>query len=557
MAEYLTSGDLERSRPVFLLDFTWGGRTFHLSSEPVVLESDDGDRPYEGGLDLGTYRETLDRLDDAIPGQSAGIECVLPIDVLLHRRRGHDLNTAFGELSMVTVRPSNRPIATAVQTYERRIRLMTGNATSPEYGDPEHPAGWVSFTLEEPTWEDAATIIPAEARINDTTWPNHLNDHDGKVYPMPIGEAGHYTSPTGASKTTSGSPAYVVDDTLGSEKLLIAGQRVQATTAIVFDSTDSESLAITHEDDGLGRTCAVIDLTTASTIDPTETEFWIGWNADGGILSPYESGADLKLAGHVARYILSRSTIPQDWGRWSVAASFLNRIELATYINDPDATPWDWVADNLLDLLPMSLARSPDGVYPVVFDLDLAREDMVQITEGEDFRRVSGWTSEGSVSDTRNYFALDYAPRAKASGTYRRRIILTPTPDPDDPEQTTNAYVELSHGRYRSSTTPHEPPKPTIRPWQASSDILYSSTAATQVVMWLSRLRGFLPEVATYAAAHQWGWLRAGRSVSVTEAAAHQSEHVGWVVDRYWDGTRWTFTLLFDDDPARDTRATS
>ena len=547
MAEAFTLADMRDATPVFLLDLTWGGRTFHMSTEPIVLSSDDGARPYEGGLDMPTYRETLDRLQDAIPGQSASIDVHLPIDVTLHRRRGHDPAGATGELSMVSVKAVPGRLPTSVQTYEKRIRLFKGNVTGAAYDDPEKAsAGWLGFTLEEPEWEDSGRIIPNDARVNETTWPLHLSDHDGKVYPTVIGQPGRFLSSSGTVSRTHGSPAYVIDTTAGAVKLLIAGHQVVAATVKVLDSTNFDTFTVTNEADGLGRIVATITITAGDAIDPTETEFWASWTDGAAMLSPYAAGVGLTNGGDVARWVMSRSTIPQDHGRWAVAGQYINRLEVSTYINDPAATPWDWLADHLLPLIPISIARSSDGTYPVVYDLDLNRQDMVQITEGADFRRVGPFTQEGSPSDVRNDFAIEYASRAKFSGQYKRRAMLTPEPDSDDSEQFANNYAKLSFARYK-----------VLQTWAKSTGILYLEESATQVLFWMSRLLGFIPETATYTADHHWAWLRAGRAVSITEAGANQTTQAGWVVDRYWNNTHWVYVLLFDDDVPRDVRATN
>jgi hypothetical protein len=320
---------------------------------------------------------------------------------------------------------------------------------------------------------------------------------------------------------------------------------VAASTVIIFDSTTNESFSVTHEADGLGRIVATVDISGAASIAKNETEYWTGWNTDGGLLSPFKAGVDVRSGGDVVRWALSNSTIPQDYGRWAVAAQYLNRIKIDGYINDATASPWDWLSDNVFPLVPISIARNADGTYPVIYDLDLVADDMVQITEAADFRRVGPFSQEGNATDTRNEFTLDYARRAKVGSTYKRRAILTPEPDDDDAEQGSNGYVKLSLARYKIR-----------RAWATTSNIIYDPPTAFQILSWLSRLKAFVPETATYEADPTWGWLRVGRPVSITESGANQTTQVGWVVDRYWDTTRWVFVLLFDDDPLRDVRST-
>jgi hypothetical protein len=92
--------------------------------------------------------------------------------------------------------------------------------------------------------------------------------------------------------------------------------------------------------------------------------------------------------GSLLTYLLQRSTIPVDYGRCETARRQLDRIEIGGYVNDPDAKPWDYIADELLPLAPMSVRRGPEGVYPLPrFDIPLPA-GLPSIVESADFRRL-------------------------------------------------------------------------------------------------------------------------------------------------------------------------
>ena len=536
-------------RGVALLDLTWGGQTYRVATEAITVSSDDGDLPYEPGMNWPDYTEEI--VTDG--GQSASLEVYLPgdVDVAKRRQRGHDLLNATAELSLVTLRGHDHA-AVVEQTWEGRLRLIAGQVVSPRYAHPEKAANWLSFGLERYAWNDQALLLETPGVVDATTWPSHNTAHTGKIYPLPIGTPGNYRASTSKAQVLApGSPAYIVIDNAGTaEKLLIAGEAVDAGTVTVIDEAGAEqSFSVIWEVDGLGRLTATCDITTPGAIDATDTTFYVAFDGGGGLVNPFGTGA-LELAGDVVRWAFGRTSLLVDHARFAVQAQYLNRIKLATYIDDPEATPWDWLADNVLGLLPwVSILQGPEGLYPVVTDPEATTVDAVAVTEGPDFARVLPMSSDGSRTDVLHEFVLEFAQDV-ADGSFKRRRILTADWDSSDPEQTTSALVEISRRRYTEPDAPAQASSQT-------TDVLYDASSADVVLGDLSRFHGFIPEATAYEADLSYGHIRPGTLLSVTDSSASLTARLGYVSGRSLTPTSWLFTVRFDEDPGRDPHAST
>jgi len=549
IAAVWTRAKMRNAVPVYLLDLTFGGRQFHVATRTVVVSSNDGARPYDGGLDDPAFAEAMDILSTSLPEASASIGCLLPVDVPHLVAQGHDPAQGSAALSMIAMRDG-----VALHTYEQRIPLIAGDITDPEIGRPSAPVGWFEATLRSRVFDDSRPFIPADARISDTTWASHNTAHTGKVYPWVFGKPGQYKSESGVGSGTSGSPGYILESSgTSATKLLLAGHRVRASTVTVFDSTTNDtSMPVTHEDDGLGRQCAVVDISAAASIDRTETEFWFGYPGDGGYVNPFRNAAELELVGDLCRLLLVAPGFDVDHGRWAVAASaVLNLFKVAFYANDPEATAWDIIADHLLPLVPMTLFRGGGGVYPVVADPFAApRRAIASVTGGlvdvgRDWTRTSGLTWQGSRDDVSNEFSIEFAFRQKTKEA-KRRWFLTPDRDSTDPEQVTSALVKLSRARYGKRPAP-----------AMTSEVVYDDTTALAVLNLRAALDGFLPRMVGYAAPFHWGWLQVGDYVSITDADLHWSGQMAQVAERELVDSVWSFGLLARDNVIRDARATA
>ena len=538
---------------VWLLDLTWGGRAYRLATRPVdLLDADGASVAYSGGLEEPEWEESLDRLSTSTDGQSVAIEVTLQVDVATVRRQGHDLTAATATLAYVL-----DVGGTIGQTWERRYVVLAGRVVQPQYGHPERVQGWLAFSLEERPYDDRARVIPGSWRVTDTTWPNRHADALNEPYPLVFGTPGIYRSTAGDSYTT-GAPALAVVVSGGTTtKLLVAGGDVRAATVRVYDADgNGYTGTVVQEADGLGQRVATVDVSAApAPFDATGSTYVVTWgysSASGGARNPYRVSSERTGAGDVCRWMLSRSTIDVDTGRWAAVAPALNRYLLSGYVNDPDATPWEWLADNVLPLLPLTIRRGPDGLYPVLAHLDAREVDAVPVRAGPAFRRSSPVMVDGTVQDVINAARLDYVLSEQA-GTYKRFARIDPAAyDAQTTAETglgTSLAARVSQARYGVQME-----------WSATSDIVYDVATAQRIVSDKVRLNALLAESVEYEADVTWGWLTVGRTLSLTDDDADDgialTDRVCVVDGRRWTGTGWRFRVVLDEDLARDARST-
>lgn len=539
-----TPASLRGARPAFLLDLEFAGRTWHIATDPIGLSSDNGPILYTGGLDLRSLSESFDRLDTQPSGQSVTLSAELPegASVLDLLARGHRLARCRASVAMVYVDADGEPVAMpdgTAQTWERRMVLLSGRVMEPQIGLIDRSARWFGCSIRENLWEDRGRIIPAVWRINSTTWPTASAGNIGKVYPLVFGSPGRLGA---GVDTLKGSPTYAVETSGGSATtLLIAGHSVAATSITVSDADGSQDVfTVSHRADALGNVCAVVDVTGATgTFDRTGSEFWVAWGpsalSNGGpSLVDTARAQTVTGLGSLLTYLLQRSTIPVDYGRCESARQQLDRIEIGGYVNDPDAKPWDYIADELLPLAPMSVRRGPDGVYPLPrFDIPLPA-GLPSIVESSDFRRLIVQYE-------------DPDPLASVEVPYVVSSIVPLA------VRWVQASVLTSGDTLVSGSALLASPGSDGRSERKQSGLLWTRAAADAVAVGAILAHPLEVVTVTYSAAHHFGWLSPGDWVAVTDdetdRGLYWTDRVGQVVSREWDGTAWAFSIVFEIRP--------
>tara|TARA_R110000868_G_scaffold229170_1_gene482196 strand:- start:642 stop:2291 length:1650 start_codon:yes stop_codon:yes gene_type:complete len=534
-----TPASLRGARPAFLLDVTFAGHRWCIGTAAVSLDSDDGPVQYSPGLDLRGIDESFDRLELDPAAQSATLAAVLPdgASVLDLIARGHRLDRCLATVAMIYVDANGQPIAMAngsAQTWENRAILIAGRIQQPQYGAIDKPNGWFGCTVRDSLWEDTGSIIPTTSRVNTTTWPNSRAADAGKVYPLVFGAPGQDGNGVDGYK---GSPAYVVVSTAGNaDLLLIAGHPVAATTVTLIDtSTTVEGFTVTHQADGMGNICAVVDVTGASgAFDRTGTEYWVCWSstaaATGGMaLAESANGTAVAGVGSLMVYMLNRSTIPADHGRCAAARRQLDRVDVGGYINDADASPWGFISDELLKLVPCSVRRGPKGVYPLP-RFEIPRSSAIPaLAEGPDFRRLAVQVEETKPAASVEVLYLTAATLTSPSVTWIRAMPAAPT------DTTASRSLLL---------------RPEGQAVRVDSPLLWTREAADAVAVGVLIGRPVEAVTVTYSAAAEYAWVSPGDWVAVTDddtdRGLYWTSRVGQVTGRSWDGTGWEFSIFFE-----------
>lgn len=494
----LSRSALVDSELVWLLTVNYAGRPFFWSSRPCAPVDDEGTAiEHDGGLDSVELEEAVSGPDADPDSMSLPFEVFFPADVSVAElaAAGHDLAAATGELALWV---EGTP-------YSERQVVLVGRVSSPEYGDIDEP---VSFSLEEAPWEDASIILAAAARVTSTTWPTAPEESLGQYYPYVFGCPGRHDG-----GSCPGSPGIVVTVTAGSVAEILIKDSSTTVTQVTIRDPDGfdEVFSVTHVEDGLGRTVAIVDVTSAATVDTglVSGQWWVIWDQNG----------DMKGAGDLLVELLSRSSLQVDLGAWAAQAETLNPFELGGYIDDP-CSAWDYIVENIYPLLPLDIRRGPDGLYPVCWRYDAqASEALEHIVEGPGVARVSPVES-GRQTDVVNLIRFEYAK--DPSGGAQRRRVITGEPDPDNPEESGSYFAQVSQARYG------------VRELPLDTDIVWTDATAGLILSWMIQARCAPIRSVSYQVDQEYAWMPLGGVLLLTSEAIALDEQVVLLGAKNW-----------------------
>lgn len=499
---------------IWLLDLTYAGHTWRFATETVVITDADGnDIPYRGTLEPPDVEEGADLFTVSASETSASLSMVFPEDVALLVAHGHMLSTGKGDLSLWI---RGTPI-------EDRYRVIDdGKVNAPSWGAEGED---VRFTLSQRLFDDRALFPDANAVIDETTWPDAVPNALGLVYPQVFGVVDPGNS------RTQGTPAPVVDP---ARCVMVAGHRVRATTVGLYNKTQdlTTTKSVVEELDGKGRLVSVAEFPASWQPDD---DLWVVWSSGGGRPNATEDG-ELEGAGDVIQFMLQQSTVGEDAGRVAAAASQLNAFKLGFYI-DERVSPWDWIRDNVLDLLPISLMAGADGFFPLVWNLGRHENEALEsITAGP------GWARDGFAEaedeDVVNEFTLRYA---QSGSEYLGRVTIGPDEyDSADAEASPSPYAISSAGRFGRSAKE-----------MTTSIVADAATAHALATKWV-RIRSSPRVRLRYDSDVRNGWLKPGDAFLLTEDGLHLEDQLTFIERRRWRGTQLSYRVVIIHDGPRD-----
>jgi hypothetical protein len=207
----------------WLLDLDLGGRTLYLSSRPMSYNG----RQYEGGLDAVTLDESIGQLGSLPDARSATVDVAPHIDLAQIVSYGHDLAAGRGTLRLWD---------TDEQEFRAEVHLLDARCTTPEVGGE---AEVLSLTLSGEPYDDTASIVAGDARVDAESWPNAAPGEIGRLYPLPMGTPGSYVDGSGIASRAPSTPALAVEySSPNADTLLVSSERVEATTVAIWYRID-------------------------------------------------------------------------------------------------------------------------------------------------------------------------------------------------------------------------------------------------------------------------------------------------------------------------------
>lgn len=511
-----------RAGVVLLLELVYAGETHRFTTGATVdVTSADGALRFDAGLSLD-LEDSADVFSASGSTRSVSVgDLWLPVDVAALVAGGHDLAGARAWLSFWA--PG--------RSYEQRSRYLAGRVYAPTYGGESEP---VSFSIVEREYDDGALLIDATARIDAQTWPAADSAANGKAYPLVVGKPGIFAEYDGSAGQTLGSPAYPVD--VAGKRFLIAGHRVQATTIRLINTTKGEARneAIEHVADGLGRIVAtcVVSGTGLSVVEGDS--YFARW--DDGNAAQDTDGGSLELAGDVLRFLLRRSNLPVDFGRLEAVRAYLNRYKLAFYADDPDVSVFDWIADNLLPILPISLVPGADGLRPLLYRFRAT--DAVDTLEAGAYAQRIGAVEYDTVQPIQRV-VVRFAPRAD-TGEHFRRVVVSG----DANEVGASSTLPL-----RKSVARYVAPGEGLQTHAIETDCVYDTQTAQLIAQTLAATRALTRRIVRYSCdARRHGGIEVGDVLTLTDAELSVTNAVAVVVSATFAGASVEIECVLIED---------
>lgn len=426
-------------RTYWLLTISYAGQSVRISTAELDIETDDGDVTYSAGLDDITVSDGLEMFASALSPARISMSAVFPVDVAALVAVGHDLSAATAE------------IAEWIEgtTYESRRPVLVGRVVDPEYGAAELP---VRFTIDHGAVEDTSIIPDRSARIYaGTTNTAFLSEADLEIpYPQIFGHPGQIDDDT----LVTGSQAYWRCKATYHHELVVSGHRTQLDYVYLNNDTDTTPVlfAVEYVIDGLGREIGIVpdgtsqatgttpiegatfqpglDATTVSSsyqpATATPARVFVLWkdpdNTEaGGIIG--RDGQLLRGAGDILIYLLARTNVGADLGKVKAIAPLLNGFKL-DFVLDGGTKPMEFIAANLLPILPVSIVDGPDGWYFVVWNYAATANDAIAaINEDINTGITFGEYIRYDAQNVANEFELSFALSIR-TGEYQRSISL-------------------------------------------------------------------------------------------------------------------------------------
>jgi hypothetical protein len=240
----------------------------------------------------------------------------------------------------------------------------------------------------------------------------------------------------------------------------------------------------------------------------------------------------------VVEWLLSRSTIPVDYGRMAAAKPALARYLLDGVIS-ARTSPWDVLRDEILPLLPVSLVSGPAGVYVIVWHYLATAADAVLDIDADTnpaIERVERVKYDASERCNRIELAYAYSYRRQR---HAARIVIGAAAD-----QATDSTVQVHPLCERSRAATGQ-----VLDTALETAWVYDTTTAQAVVEWQAAARGLPTRTVVYQLPEaEYVHIERGMVVTLTDSTVYLGKHVALVQQVSTDGTGYlTATLLLLD----------
>lgn len=290
---------------------------------------------------------------------------------------------------------------------------------------------------------------------------------------------------------------------------------------------------------GLTATTAIVTLHKLSVLPST-----------GDTLRQAKPSAGLLTgAGDVLIWILERTNLRWNRGRWFAARDFLNDFDIGCVIEE-SVDLWEYARSEIIPILPISIAAGAKGIEPIVWRYDATADQAIAvIRRGPGVWRDGPVQYLGALGDISNQFKVRYAVSALTDEP--RRVLYLDGGLERLSEFPPASFIAVNAASAKSQSI-HG-----IRRTEVLSNVIWKRGAALKAVAWMSIAFGFLHRKVSYVVGKEFGYLRPGDVVSLTDDELGEVDRVALVAGVTRGDAEWMqLQLQIVTNPATSQRTT-
>lgn len=560
---------------IWTMEIEYAGSTYRFSTIPIDLDQDGDYYPFTGGLEDLSIETSMERVGDiSAESNSVSIAVIFPNrNISKDVMAGKILENSQVKLGFVLSR--NGEITT---NYDDIAVIFKGRVSSPVYGHPEEPLGYVEFSVDNPALISEqgllASIIGENMYVEDIScsnalyvnpeWPQdqgltEVQDiHRGKTIPWVFGDLAALRRSNNTSISIPISPCYAIayDPSAGHKPVfyVIAGHETNASTVKAFSNTGEEedgrpvSMFINID----GRALSYIDLSSGSTIPQSvapndDRQVWIEFDDGDPFPNPLGGDDGLRGGGDICLWLLQQITTDIDYDAWNALRPYLNQYQFAGYVNDPKITIIQWLHKNIIAYLPISVVNGGNGLKPVLdmFVTEISTGERLNIITGPEWFRMTPVSTQTNPEEITNNVMVRYGKNG-VTDTY-------------------SVFVQCGHtipaGGTLSSQSYLASPKSllSVQRYGVKSrvvelDYVYSMETAQRIALDIIERDSIPIRTITYSVSPRYGYLMIGDIVTLSDEDIGLVDTRTQILSKIWSNNRWEITLRLDDNPLRYER---
>ena len=226
-----------------------------------------------------------------------------------------------------------------------------------------------------------------------------------------------------------------------------------------------------------------------------------------------------------------------DYNEWVTLKPVLNNYKFAGYINSTEVSPLEFLENEIIPYLPISVVYGPKGLKPVLNFLYEGSSLYIKygITANSEFLQNSPIQTLTNSEDVINYYTLDYAFSLDQNKHMSSMRIVPDINVNFNLQQFSNVYSVLSGQHYG------------IKKGEGESKYIHDENTAALVCRDIVRFKGGSLRAIEYIASARYGYLEIGDIVRLTDSNIFDRPRVAQIIKKTWNQLNWLFTVKIED----------